>query len=165
MSHPKIISRSEALSQGLKRYFTGKPCKHGHVAERLSSDRSCMECAKIKGRIYHSKNKDGILQRQRNYHIENQNEILERHRKYIKDNPHISRANTAKRRAAKMERTPPWANLEAIKEIYANCPEGYHVDHVHPLQGENISGLHVENNLQYLTPEENLRKGNRFNTD
>ena len=59
--------------------------------------------------------------------------------------------------------TPPWANLEAIKEFYANCPKGYHVDHIHPLQGELISGLHVENNLQYLTAEENLRKGNSFN--
>ena len=39
-----IISRKEAKEQGLNRYFTGKPCKHGHVAERLVANRTCAEC-------------------------------------------------------------------------------------------------------------------------
>jgi len=71
-------------------------------------------------------------------------------------------ASSAKRRAAKLNRTPSWADLEKIKEVYANCPEGYHVDHIIPLQGKTVSGLHVETNLQYLTAEENLKKGNKF---
>jgi len=41
----KIITRKEARARGLKRYFTGKLCKHGHVAERLVSVRNCLECA------------------------------------------------------------------------------------------------------------------------
>ena len=69
---------------------------------------------------------------------------------------------TSKYRAAKINRTPIWANLDKIKEIYDLCPEGYHVDHIVPLQGELVSGLHVENNLQYLLAEENLKKHNKF---
>lgn len=72
------------------------------------------------------------------------------------------RAYQKARRALKINRLPSWADLSKIKEIYKNCPEGYHVDHIIPLQGTNVSGLHVENNLQYLTAQENLQKHNKF---
>lgn len=39
-----IIKRAAAQASGLKRYFTGKPCKHGHVAERQVSDKQCLDC-------------------------------------------------------------------------------------------------------------------------
>lgn len=68
----------------------------------------------------------------------------------------------AKYRSAISNRTPSWANLSAIKDIYDNCPAGYHVDHIIPLQGINVSGLHVENNLQYLLAKDNLVKTNKF---
>ena len=58
--------------------------------------------------------------------------------------------------------TPPWANLDAIKRIYDTCPEGYHVDHIIPLQGEFVSGLHVESNLQHLPALENMQKHNKY---
>lgn len=51
------------------------------------------------------------------------------------------------------------ADKEKIKEIYLNCPAGYEVDHIVPL---SLGGLHHEDNLQYLTIEENRRKGNRW---
>jgi hypothetical protein len=67
-----------------------------------------------------------------------------------------------KRYCKQKSRTPEWSNLLAIKEIYDNCPDGYDVDHIVPLQGELVSGLHVPNNLQYLTRSENSRKRNKF---
>lgn len=62
-----------------------------------------------------------------------------------------------------VEQTPKWADLDKIREIYKNCPEGYHVDHILPLRGKLVSGLHVETNLQYLTIAENLQKSNKTN--
>lgn len=58
--------------------------------------------------------------------------------------------------------TPKWINIESICEFYANCPKGYHVDHIIPLNGENVSGLHVAWNLQYLPAKENIKKSNKY---
>ncbi len=78
-------------------------------------------------------------------------------------NGKASRVNKlAKYRAIFHNALPDWANLEAIKLIYKNCPKGYEVDHIIPLQGELITGLHLPENLQYLTREENATKSNRF---
>lgn len=65
---------------------------------------------------------------------------------------------------ARKLRIPPWYSSEKdlIAEFYENCPSGYHVDHIIPLQGTFISGLHTLNNLQYLPASENLKKGNKF---
>ena len=70
----------------------------------------------------------------------------------------LNRLNQARKKQA----CPKWANLQKIKEIYVNCPEGYQVDHIIPITNKNVCGLHVENNLQYLTKLENMRKKNKF---
>lgn len=59
-------------------------------------------------------------------------------------------------------RIPAWSEEQQILDFYSAVPEGYHVDHIIPLHGNKVSGLHVLNNLQYLTANENLRKSNRF---
>lgn len=59
-------------------------------------------------------------------------------------------------------RTPKWADKKDIRRIYNNCPEGFHVDHIIPLRGKLVSGLHVSSNLQYLSAEDNLSKNNTF---
>lgn len=65
-------------------------------------------------------------------------------------------------RARKSRQTPNWANVEKIKEIYLNCPKGFHVDHIVPLKGNIVSGLHVEYNLQYLPAIDNIIKRNIY---
>jgi hypothetical protein len=59
-------------------------------------------------------------------------------------------------------RTPPWSESLEIADFYSSCPKGYHVDHVVPLRGKYVSGLHVLSNLQYMKAEENISKGNKF---
>lgn len=79
--------------------------------------------------------------------------------------PEYTRAKGAEREAAERRHTPKWANREAIMQIYLNKPDGHHVDHVIPLRGKLVSGLHVESNLQYLTAEANMRKHNTFKVE
>ena len=54
--------------------------------------------------------------------------------------------------------TPKWVDKEKICEFYANCPEGHQVDHIIPINGNNVSGLHVVWNLQYLSLKDHIKK-------
>lgn len=76
--------------------------------------------------------------------------------------PEKARELRRKQAEALKLRTLAWSDISKIKKFYANKPVGMVVDHVVPLRGKNVSGLHVSWNLQYLTPQENIRKGNRF---
>lgn len=58
--------------------------------------------------------------------------------------------------------TPPWVSKKELREIYKNCPEGFHVDHIHPIRHPLLCGLHVPWNLQYLPAADNLKKRNRL---
>ena len=112
---------------------------------------------------YYQNNKNDIVTRVIQYRKEHIEQCIEYQKEYYIKNKDSGIFNiyAANRRARKLHATPSWANLELIKLIYANA-EGAHVDHIIPLQGELVCGLHVENNLQYLTPEENLKKSNKF---
>ncbi|KKM26739.1 hypothetical protein LCGC14_1581670 [marine sediment metagenome] len=88
-------------------------------------------------------------------------------KEYHKNNRTLLNAAAARRRAAVLQRTPKWltsAQLQQIKDFYINCPVGMVVDHIIPLQGKYISGLHHPDNLQYLTKSENCKKGNKYLT-
>ena len=76
----------------------------------------------------------------------------------------LKRAKDSLRIARKLQRAMllTEAGKKAITEIHANCPEGWHVDHIAPLQGKTVSGLHVPENLQYLPKSVNTMKNNRW---
>lgn len=107
----------------------------------------CKDCDNMHSEIYRKNNLDKCKNRCKLHYLNNKASYL---------------ARNALRRAKKLNATPSWADQNKIREIYNKCPEGYHVDHILPLQGQLVSGLHVENNLQYLTAEENLKKHNKF---
>lgn len=52
--------------------------------------------------------------------------------------------------------------VDEIIQWYENCPQGYHVDHIVPIKNDNVCGLHVPWNFQYLTQSENSSKGNKL---
>lgn len=106
--------------------------------------------------------KEKNLVRNAKYREVNRLQVRTRINEWRRQNPLSGREQFARRRAAKLQRTPKWADLGAIKQFYLNCPEGMVVDHVIPLRGKIISGFHIVENLQYLTPEENLKKGNKY---
>ena len=85
-----------------------------------------------------------------------------KNKKHYEENKNSYHFRSALKRKKIKKRTPKWANLQKIKEFYLKRKKGYHIDHIIPLQGENVSGLHVENNLQYLTAKQNLSKGNKL---
>lgn len=168
-----IITRLEAIEQNLNTYFTGKSCKYGHITERYVKDKHCVGCNRFRYEKYQDRYKRLALERVAKnpekhrvnalkYYHNNKERIRTVQAEYRKRNPDKIRNKLAKRRAVKKKALPNWANLEKIKEIYKNCPKGYQVDHIVPLQSKLVCGLHVENNLQYLTPKQNLSKGNKI---
>ncbi len=110
----------------------------------------CMECCKTVHKYYHIIHKELRNKQCREYH---------------KRKPYLSLARNAKRRAKLIQAATSWSDFEAIAEFYRLRPVGYHVDHIIPLQHDLVCGLHVINNLQYLTAEENLQKTNHFIID
>jgi hypothetical protein len=113
-------------------------------------------------KLYRLNNIEFIKQINRNYYLNNKDKVKKYSIQYSLNNPNFKRSHCAKRRALQLKATPKFANLNKIKEIYKNCPKGYHVDHIVPLNSKLVCGLHVEWNLQYLTPSANLSKSNKL---
>ena len=123
---------------------------------------------------YYKKNKEKVDSYQAQYRNENKEKVAARIASWGKSNPGKRNAITAKYRAKKLQATPKWLTEEQlikIQNIYIEAARftketgiSYHVDHITPLQGENVSGLHVPWNLQILQgigPNGNLSKGNK----
>lgn len=83
-------------------------------------------------------------------------------KKYYENNKAKYAAWVRQRQAAQLKRLPLWANKKEISLFYRDKPAGMEVDHIIPLRGKNVSGLHVIENLQYLTMEQNRRKFTSF---
>jgi hypothetical protein len=151
--------RVDAHAAGLKRFFTGEPCKYGHITERRVSDNACLGCVQ--------------LSKQNTRNNQSEEQIIKTNRQ-SKDwstvHPVGRKLRNSIYRAS--YRAPPWVNLAALRRIFADCPAGKQVDHIVPLGGRKshaittegypISGLHVPWNLQYLPARDNSAKSNRM---
>jgi len=98
-----------------------------------------------------------------------------RNKAWRASNKDIINFHTSKRYTAKKQRLPIWLTEENLKQIQVmytlatslNKSTGvqWHVDHIIPLQGKNVSGLHVPENLQVIQGSLNIKKGNRFENE
>lgn len=148
-----------------KWYFTGKTCKYGHIAPRLKKNRTCKECLYAK-RVEYEHSEKYIEWKKKNK-AKVDAEWQKRNKAYVN-------ANTRKRQAAQLQRTPSWLTVKDYKSMEAKYAiaawlsdvvgREYHVDHIIPLQGELVSGLHVPNNLSVIPAKDNMSKSNNFDT-
>lgn len=158
------------------------------VIERVKIwQRSNPERVKIHRKIDYEKNKPRKQISNTKWGIANPDKVKLIKQNWEKNNPGKVKAKThrwnvnnratknfycAGRRAAKLQRTPRWLTKDQLTEIrsfYKLAKElqwlsetPLHVDHIVPLQGDNVSGLHVPWNLQVLPASINCSKGNRF---
>lgn len=91
--------------------------------------------------------------------------LKESQKKYYEANKALFIFRNKLRKLRIKQAVPKWLTdeqIQAIKIMYQNRPNGYHVDHIVPINGENVCGLHVPWNLQYLPAIENLRKNNKW---
>lgn len=150
----EIISRKEAKEQGLKYYYTGNPCPKGHIYKRFTSAGTCSVCAK---------------KYKQEWAKSNFKKVQEYRREYKQNNKPYFAKHERTRKASKIQRTPSWANQEEIimwyevAEVLSRSGVVFHVDHIVPLQGKTVSGLHVEDNLQVLRFDQNCSKKNQWN--
>lgn len=140
-------------------YLKNKPKKNTQRKSRYNLN---IKLERDQALLYYYNHKEKRDAYSKKYKIDNKQQIKNYNKQYLKNNRQKIYFSNSKRRAAKLKRTPFWVNLNKIKEIYLNCPIGYAVDHIVPLQGKNVSGLHVSWNLQYLTPTDNSIKKNKF---
>jgi hypothetical protein len=121
---------------------------------------------------YREENREVLASRARNYYLFNRDKCIARLNEYRKNNPEKFAALVSKRRSAKLNATPKWLtkeHLEQIEELFLCARmfklytgEEYHVDHIVPLQGKTVCGLHVPWNLQVIPAKENLSKSNKI---
>ena len=119
---------------------------------------------------YRKNNKSRSAAYNKEYYSKNRDSIIESVCLWQSENKDKTRLYKSKNKAARkgnvISLTPEQESAISdfywlAKDLEAITGEPYHVDHIIPLQGKNVCGLHVIWNLQYLTPEENLRKGNK----
>ena len=185
MDHPK--TRKEAQATGAKFYFTGEPCVRGHIALRKTKG-SCLECvkedwavdndrrkekpkteaAKAAGKRYYEKNRQAVIARAAARPVEEKRRLQA---EYKDRNVDVVRADTSVRKRRLREATPKWltpAERLQMRDLYVQARklteltrERYVVDHIVPLRGESVCGLHVPWNLRVITQDENLKKSNK----
>jgi hypothetical protein len=166
------MERKEATALGLTHYNTGRPCKHGHITTRRVKDRKCTECELIAKSAYYNKNKEHISKIQKASYERTKGHHLAQKRMYRQTNKGKINALVAARKQHIKQRTPSWVGKKEmwlIKEIYDLASlrtkmtgRQWHVDHIVPLQGKVVSGLHIPENMQVIPAIINIAKKNKF---
>ena len=181
------MKRAVAKELNLAFYNTGKPCKKGHFSYRYTKSSHCIECVKIQTTEWrlenpekHSLSMRKWLENNRELHglrvkrwqNANKEKVKLNRKAWEKANPARVTAKSTKRVLAKINRTPAWLteqqrqSITTEYELAAWCTKvtgiKYHVDHIVPLQGKTVSGLHVPWNLQVIPATDNLIKSNKF---
>jgi len=168
----EIISRKEAKEKGLSCYFTGVPCIRGHLSKRGTSRRKCMECDRNDKKMRRLANPEVEKERKRADYHKHREKHLATKKEYRKNNRgKINALNSAHKKRIR-QAIPKWVDKEhkeRIKELYelANLRTrmfGYpwHVDHIIPIKGDTVCGLHVVENLQVIIGSENISKKNKY---
>lgn len=131
----------------------------------------CSKCVRIKAREWYYENKEKCLKTRKLYYKNNKKKCFKNVAKWRKYNNNRVNVWTANRRAKKLNATPKWLkklHIKQIQAIYDKAAEFkrltglmLEVDHIIPLQGEFVSGLHVPWNLRIMTQSENAKKGNK----
>ena len=148
--------------------------KNRSKADGLATE--CRECKRAVDRIYISKNAEANRKKASDWYYANKERALEKNRQYQplwrEQNRAKHNAKANRYRAAKVRAVPEWLTEEdqkAIEVEYALASwtsevmgEPYHVDHIVPLQGKQVCGLHVPWNLQVIPARVNNAKGNRI---
>ena len=132
---------------------------------------SCKDCNNRKTRLHYSqRDPEDWLKVKRVWQAKNKQRVSDYNDAWRRRNPEKHAARQAERRARKNQATPPWLTVEQrqasaamyklAKRFKDNFGLQYHVDHIVPLKGKNVCGLHVPWNLQILESSLNLKKSN-----
>lgn len=170
---PKVKQAREiAKDAGETHYFTGIPCINGHLAKRRVNDRVCMECSRINSGKARKEKPEKLKVAKEIYYIKNKEKHLAQKKVYRKNNVGKIRALNASRKKVIKQRTPKWLtdhdklHIKCIYQVAAMLTrenkEQWDVDHIIPLQGKLVSGLHVPMNLRPLKSTENISKKNKY---
>lgn len=165
--------------------YQGRPCKTCGGTERYACC-ACVHCAKTKVAKRRAEFPEREAVYWRNYSIKHASELKERDqrrsredkvgrrrlaRNYYRKNPDKALAYNKARKRRVRQATPLWIqprDLQRIRDFYLEAQRKtketgiqHHVDHIYPLKGKSVCGLHVPINLRVIPAEENLRKYNR----
>lgn len=119
-------------------------------------------------REHYKKDHAGYVKRRKAYHERHREERMTAFLKMIekiRSSPEYGERKKAWDRArlnSLRRATPWWSDKEKILDFYKNRPQGMHVDHIIPISGKGVCGLHILENLQYLPAIDNLKKGNKY---
>lgn len=114
----KVISRDEAISQGLNKYFTGKSCKHGHLSPRYTCNTKCTECISEQKKERYWKDPDKYRAKRKAQYIERAEKEKEYRDRYNNENRELIR----KKRRDKYKEDPE-KGIEKTKEWRRKNPE------------------------------------------